>query len=64
MSYQIKIPSCIYGGEGCIENIKGIIEKENAKLIKEISEQIRIGIKPGHIQINGRCDASNSAFNG
>ena len=31
MSYQIKIPSCIYGGEGCIENIKGIIEKENAK---------------------------------
>lgn len=28
MSYQIKIPSCIYGGEGCIENIKGIIEKK------------------------------------
>ena len=31
MGYQIKIPACIYGGEGCIENIKSIIEKENAK---------------------------------
>lgn len=31
MSYQIKIPSCVYGGEGCVENIKEIIEKENAK---------------------------------
>lgn len=31
MGYQMKIPSCIYGGEGCIENVKGIIEKEDAK---------------------------------
>lgn len=31
MGYQIKIPACIYGGEGCIENINNIIEKENAK---------------------------------
>lgn len=31
MAYQIKIPSCVYGGEGCVDNIKSIIEKENAK---------------------------------
>ena len=31
MSYQIKIPSCIFGGEGSIENVKAVIEKENAK---------------------------------
>ncbi len=31
MAYQIKIPSCVYGGEGCVDNIKNIIEKENAK---------------------------------
>ena len=28
MAYQIKIPSCVYGGEGCVKNI---IEIENAK---------------------------------
>lgn len=33
MRYQIKIPSCIYGGQGCIENVKSIIEKESAKKI-------------------------------
>ncbi|MDY2737708.1 iron-containing alcohol dehydrogenase [Intestinibacter sp.] len=33
MKYQIKIPSCIFGGEGSIENVKHIIEKENAKKI-------------------------------
>ena len=31
MNYQIKIPSCVFGGEGCIARIKDIIEKENAK---------------------------------
>lgn len=31
MSYQIKIPSGIYGGEGCIEKIKEIVAKEQAK---------------------------------
>ena len=31
MNYQIKIPSCVCGGEGCVENIKDIIKKENAK---------------------------------
>ena len=31
MAYQINIPSCVYGGEGCVDNIKNIIEKENAK---------------------------------
>lgn len=33
MSYQIKIPSCIFGGEGSIENVKAVIEKENAKKV-------------------------------
>ena len=33
MSYQIKIPSYICGGEGCIENVAAIIEKEHAKKI-------------------------------
>lgn len=27
MSYQIKIPSYTCGGEGCIENVPAIIEK-------------------------------------
>lgn len=27
MTYQIKIPSCSYGGEGSIEKIKEIIAK-------------------------------------
>ncbi len=31
MNYQIKIPSCIYGGEGSIQNIKTVIEQENVK---------------------------------
>ncbi len=31
MNYQIKIPSCIYGGEGSIQNIKTVIERENVK---------------------------------
>ena len=33
MSYQIKIPSCIYGGEGCIEHVNTIIKKEDSKKI-------------------------------
>ena len=45
MSYQIKIPSCIFGGAGSIENVKAVIEKENAKksnnflLIKAFAQQ-------------------------
>lgn len=31
MNYQIKIPSCIYGGENSIQNIKEIITQENVK---------------------------------
>ena len=31
MNYQIKIPSCMYGGEGSIQNIKTVIEQENVK---------------------------------
>ena len=33
MTYQIKIPSCLYGGDGSIENVSSILEKENAKKI-------------------------------
>lgn len=33
MSYQIKIPSCIFGGAGSIENVEAVIEKENAKKV-------------------------------
>ena len=33
MSYQIKIPSCVYGGEGCIEHVNAIIKKEDSKKI-------------------------------
>ena len=31
MNYQIKIPSCVYGGEGSIQNIKDVIKQENVK---------------------------------
>ena len=30
MSYQIKIPSCIFGGAGSIENVKS--DSENVKV--------------------------------
>lgn len=33
MDYQIKIPSCIYGGEGCIERVKDILAREQAKKV-------------------------------
>jgi len=31
MNYQIKIPSCIYGGEGSIKNVTSVIEQESVK---------------------------------
>lgn len=31
--YQVKIPACVYGGEGSIEKIKEIIEKERAEKV-------------------------------
>ena len=31
MSYQVKIPGCIYAGDGSIEKIKEVIAKENFK---------------------------------
>lgn len=33
MRCQIKIPSCMYGGIGCVENLKEIVEKEGAKQV-------------------------------
>lgn len=42
MTYQIKIPSCSYGGEGSIEKIKEIIAKEKSQKIVVFSDE---GIK-------------------
>lgn len=42
MTYQIKIPSCSYGGEGSIEKIKEIIAKEQSQKIVVFSDE---GIK-------------------
>ena len=42
MTYQIKIPSCSYGGEGSIEKIKEIIAKEKSQQIVVFSDE---GIK-------------------
>ena len=33
MSYQIRIPSCIHGGEGCVEKVREIIARERAEKI-------------------------------
>lgn len=33
MSYQVKVPSCVFGGEGCIENVVSVIEREAAKKV-------------------------------
>ncbi|TCO76877.1 iron-containing alcohol dehydrogenase [Marinisporobacter balticus] len=32
-NYQIKIPACIFGGEGSIDKLKEVITKENAKKV-------------------------------
>ena len=39
MEYQIKIPSCVYGGEGCIKSITEIIKKEKAEKILVFTDQ-------------------------
>lgn len=39
MSYQIKIPSYTCGGEGCVENVPAIIEKEHAKKIMVFTDK-------------------------
>ena len=42
MIYQVKIPSCAYGGEGSIEKIKEIIAKEKSQKVVVFSDE---GIK-------------------
>ena len=42
MTYQVKIPSCSYGGEGSIEKIKEIIAKEKSQKVVVFSDE---GIK-------------------
>ena len=39
MSYQIKLPSYICGGAGCVENIPEIIEKEHVKKIMVFTDK-------------------------
>ncbi|MDO4313652.1 MAG: iron-containing alcohol dehydrogenase [Eubacteriales bacterium] len=39
MNYEIKIPSYISGGEGCIKKVSTIIEKENAKKIMVFTDK-------------------------
>ena len=49
MTYQVKIPSCSYGGEGSIEKIKEIIAKEKSQKVVVFSDE---GIKaPGLLDI-------------
>jgi alcohol dehydrogenase class IV len=31
MSYQVRIPSSVYGGEGCLSRVKDVLEKEHVK---------------------------------
>lgn len=50
INYQIKVPSCIYGGEGCIENLKDIIAKENAVKILVFTDK---GVRGA-----GLCDSA------
>lgn len=42
MVYQVKLPSCAYGGEGSIEKIREVIAKESAEKIVVFSDE---GIK-------------------
>lgn len=42
MTYQIKLPSCVYGGEGSMEKIKEIAAREKAERIVVFSDE---GIK-------------------
>ena len=33
MSYQVKIPSCAFGGVGSIEKVKEVIKKEKSQKV-------------------------------
>ena len=60
MSYQIKIPSCIFGGAGSIENVKAVIEKENAKKViiftdKGIRSTGLLDLLTDILEENGKC---------
>lgn len=39
MIYQVKLPSCAYGGEGSMEKVKEIVAKENARKIVVFSDK-------------------------
>ena len=42
MSYQVKIPSCAFGGVGSIEKVKEVIKKEKSQKVVVFSDE---GIK-------------------
>lgn len=64
MAYQIKIPSCVYGGEGCIENVKEVIQKENAKKLLVFTDKgIRgAGLLDILTNILDQCEAEYQVF--
>jgi alcohol dehydrogenase class IV len=39
MTYQIKLPACVYGGEGSMKQITEIIQKEDAKKIAVFTDE-------------------------
>ena len=39
MIYQVKLPSCAYGGEGSMTKIKEIVAKEGSKKIVVFSDK-------------------------
>lgn len=39
MNYQVKIPSCVFGGEGCIKNLTEIIKKEEAEKLMVFTDK-------------------------
>lgn len=56
MSYQIKIPSYISGGEGCINNVPDIISKEHASRIMVFTDK--------GIRATGLLDVLTGILNG
>ena len=40
MSYQVKIPSCAFGGVGSIEKVKEVIKKEKSQKVVVFSDAV------------------------
>ncbi len=50
INYQMKIPSCMYGGEGCVDKLKDIVAKEKARKVIAFTDK---GVRGA-----GLCDAA------